>query len=149
MIDIFENTLAKHRKTTFIACHFANLDYDLARLGEVLERNPDLYADISARYAKTGPIPRFAAQFYAKHADRLVYGTDMGMDLAMYRVTFRILESLDEHFYETEQFSYHWALNGFGLDDEILKKVYRQNALALLAKDRISNTKTPAGTTNR
>jgi predicted TIM-barrel fold metal-dependent hydrolase len=132
MVDILERTVARHRNTTFVACHFANLDYDLARLGEVLERNPNLYADISARYAETGPIPRFATQFYAKHSDRLVYGTDMGFDKSMYRVTFRILESLDEHFYETEQFGYHWALNGFGLSDEILKKVYRENATWLL-----------------
>jgi predicted TIM-barrel fold metal-dependent hydrolase len=133
MIDILERTLSRHRNTTFIACHFANLDYDLARLGEVLERNPNLYADISARYAETAPIPRFAAQFYAKHADRLVYGTDMGVDTVMYRVTFRILESLDEHFYENEQFGYHWSLNGLGLDDAILQKVYHENAAKLLA----------------
>jgi uncharacterized protein len=133
MIDILERTLARHRKTTFVACHFANLDYDLGRLGEVLERNPNLYADISARYAETAPIPRFASAFYAKHADRLVYGTDMGFDLPMYRTTFRILESLDEHFYEVEQFSYHWSLNGFGLSDEILKKVYRENAGRILS----------------
>lgn len=133
MVDIFERTLARHRNTTFVACHFMNLDYDLARLGDVLERNPNLYADISARYAETGPIPRFASQFYAKHADRLVYGTDMGVDKEMYRVTFRILESLDEHFYENEQFGYHWALNGFGLNDEILKQVYHDNAAKLLA----------------
>jgi predicted TIM-barrel fold metal-dependent hydrolase len=133
MVDIFERTLARHRNTTFIACHFMNLDYDLARLGEVLERNPNLYADIAARYAETGPIPRFAAQFYAKHSDRLVYGTDMGVDKSMYRVTFRILESLDEHFYENEQFGYHWSLNGFGLNDAILKQVYHENAARLLA----------------
>lgn len=133
MIDILERTLARHRNTTFIACHFANLDYDLARLGEVLERNPNLYADISARYAETAPIPRFAAQFYAKHADRLVYGTDMGFDKPMYQTTFRILESLDEHFYEVDQFSYHWSLNGFGLSDAILKSLYHDNAAALLA----------------
>jgi uncharacterized protein len=134
MIDILERTLARHRNTTFIACHFANLDYDLSRLGEVLERNPNLYADISARYAETAPIPRFASQFYAQHADRLVYGTDMGFDKPMYRITFRILESLDEHFYEIEQFSYHWSLNGFGLDDAILKQVYHGNAAKLLAR---------------
>jgi uncharacterized protein len=133
MVDILERTVGKHRNTTFIACHFANLDYDLARLGEVLERNPNLYADISARYAETGPIPRFAAQFYARHVDRLLYGTDMGVDKEMYRVTFRILESLDEHFYEVDQFSYHWSLNGFGLSDEILKSVYHDNAAKLLA----------------
>ena len=133
MVDILERTTARHRKTTFVACHFANLDYDLAHLGEVLERNPNLYADISARYAETAPIPRFAAAFYEKHADRLVYGTDMGFDKPMYRVTFRILESLDEHFYEVDQFSYHWSLNGFGLSDAILKQVYHDNAAKLLA----------------
>jgi predicted TIM-barrel fold metal-dependent hydrolase len=134
MVDILERTAARHRNTTFIACHFANLDYDLARLGEVLERTPNLYADISARYAETAPIPRFAAQFYEKHASRLVYGTDMGFDSAMYRTTFRILESLDEHFYEIEQFSYHWPLNGFGLSDTILKQVYHDNAAKLLQR---------------
>ena len=139
MIDILERTLQKHRNTTFLACHFANLDYDLARLGEVLERNPNLFADISARYAETAPIPRFAAQFYEKHSHRLLYGTDMGMDKAMYRVTFRILESLDEHFYEIEQFSYHWSLNGFGLNDAILKQVYRDNALKLLSSRTIQH----------
>jgi predicted TIM-barrel fold metal-dependent hydrolase len=133
MIEILERTLARHRNTTFIACHFANLDYDLAHLGEVLDRNPNLYADISARYAETAPIPRFAAQFYAKHAGRLVYGTDMGFDADMYHITFRILESQDEHFYETEQFSYHWPLYGLGLSDEILQRVYRDNAAKLLA----------------
>ena len=136
MVDILERTLARHRNTTFIACHFANLDYDLARLGEVLERNPNLYADIAARYAETAPIPRFAAQFYARHAGRLVYGTDMGVDKAMYRVTFRILESLDEHFYEFEQFSYHWSLNGFGLSDAILQRVYHDNAAQLLGAQK-------------
>lgn len=133
MIEILERTVQRHSKTTFVACHFANLDYDLARLGDLFERNPNLYADISARYAETAPIPRFASQFYAKHADRLVYGTDMGFDKPMYRTTFRILETLDEHFYEIDQFGYHWSLNGFGLSDSILQQVYHDNAAKLLA----------------
>ena len=133
MIEILERTAQRHPKTTFVACHFANLDYDLARLGEVFERNPNLYADISARYAETAPIPRFASQFYTKHADRLVYGTDMGFDKPMYHTTFRILETLDEHFYEIDQFGYHWSLNGFGLSDSILQQVYHDNAAKLLA----------------
>jgi len=133
MIDILDRTLARHRSTTFIACHFANLDYDLARLGAVFDRNPNLYADISARYAETAPIPRFASRFYEKYAERLVYGTDMGFDKPMYRITFRILESLDEHFYEIEQFDYHWSLNGFGLSDHTLKQLYHANAAKLLA----------------
>jgi len=133
MVDILERTLDRHRNTTFVACHFANLDYDLTHLGEVFDRHPNLYADIAARYAETAPIPRFASQFYAKYSDRLVYGTDMGYDTSMYRITFRILESQDEHFYETDQFSYHWPLYGIGLNDEILQRVYHDNAAKLLA----------------
>ena len=133
MVDLLERAVKKHPQTTFVACHFANLDYDLTRLGELFDRNPNLYADISARYAETAPIPRFVSQFYARHADRLVYGTDMGFDKTMYRITFRILETLDEHFYESEQFGYHWSLNGFGLPDASLKRVYRENAAKILA----------------
>jgi predicted TIM-barrel fold metal-dependent hydrolase len=133
MVEILERTASRHRKTTFVACHFANLDYDLAHLGELFDRNPNLYADISARYAETAPIPRFASQFYAKYSDRLVYGTDMGFDKDMYHVTFRILESQDEHFYEIEQFGYHWPLYGLGLSDEVLQRVYHDNAAKLLA----------------
>jgi predicted TIM-barrel fold metal-dependent hydrolase len=132
MIDILERTVKKHPKTIFIACHLANLSYDLARLGALLDRYPNLYADISARYAETATIPRFVSQFYAKHAGRLVYGTDMGYEARMYRITFRVLESLDEHYYEIDRFGYHWSMNGFGLSDEILKKVYRDNAVRIL-----------------
>jgi uncharacterized protein len=137
MIEILERTVQRHPKTIFIACHFANLDYDLARLGELFDRNPNLYADISARYAETAPIPRFASQFYAKRADRLVYGTDMGFEKAMYGITFRVLESLDEHFYEIDQFGYHWSLNGFGLPDSVLRQVYRENADRLIGAARV------------
>ena len=133
MINILERTVQKHKETTFIACHFANLDYDLGSLGRLLDSNPNLYADISARYAETATIPRFTSQFYSHYADRLLYGTDMGFDKAMYGITFRILESLDEHFYEIEQFGYHWSLNGLALLDTVLQKIYHENASKLLA----------------
>lgn len=132
MIDILERAVKKHPNTVFIACHFANCSYDLSRLGTMFDKYPNLFADISARYAETAPIPRFVSHFYDKYQDRLIYGTDMGFDKNMYHITFRILETEDEHFYEAEQFGYHWALNGLGLSDTILEKVYRKNALKIL-----------------
>lgn len=136
MIDILERTLKRHPRTVFVACHFANLCYDLTRLGALLDRYPNLYADISARYAETATIPRFVSQFYRKHAGRLLYGTDMGFNKRMYQVTFRVLETADEHFYEIDQFDYHWAMNGFALPAPVLKKLYRDNALKILGKAR-------------
>ena len=133
MIDVLERAVKRHPHTTFIACHLANLDYDLARLGQLLDRYPNLQADISARYAETATIPRFAGKFYEKYQDRLLYGTDMGFDLNMYRTTFRILETSDEHFY-APMFGYHWSYSGFALPDGVLKKVYRDNALRVLKR---------------
>ena len=138
MMEILERAVKRHPGTTFIACHFANLCYDLTRLATMLDRNPNLYADISARFAETATIPRFVSRFYAKYQNRLVYGTDMGYNTAMYRITFRVLETLDEHFYETRQFGYHWSMNGFGLPDSVLKKIYRENALKILGSRRRS-----------
>lgn len=132
MINILENAVKKHPETNFIACHYANCSYDLSILGNLLDQYPNLYADIAARFAETATIPRHVNKFFEKYQDRLVYGSDMGMDKEMYKVTFRILETEDEHFYEHKLFSYHWPLNGYALSDKVLKKVYRDNALKLL-----------------
>ncbi len=120
--------------TTFIACHLANCSYDLSILGELFDTYPNLYADISARYAEIAPIPRAVKVFFEKYADRLVYGTDMGMDTSMYEITFRILETSDEHFYDKGRFSYHWPLNGLDLSDQTLEKIYGKNAEKILKR---------------
>ncbi len=134
LIDMLENAVKNHPNTTFIACHFANLSYDLNQLGALLDKYPNLWADNSARYAETATIPRFVHAFYQKYQDRLLYGTDNYFTPHMYQVTFRILETADEHFYEKNLFNYHWAYYGFDLPTPVLKKLYRQNALRLLAQ---------------
>jgi predicted TIM-barrel fold metal-dependent hydrolase len=131
MVQTLENAVQNNPKTTFVACHFVNLNHDIDRLGKMFDKYPNLYADISARYAESATIPRYMKSFYEKYQDRLVYGTDMGADTSMYRITFRVLESADEHFYEINQFGYHWALNGFDLTKEVLKKLYHDNAVKL------------------
>jgi len=132
LIQTLENAVKNNPKTTFIACHFANLNHDMAILGNLLDKYPNLYADISARYAESATIPHHMKLFFEKYQDRLLYGTDMNPDASMYRITFRVLESVDEHFYETNLFGYHWALNGFGLPKEVLKKLYHDNAVRIL-----------------
>lgn len=131
MLDRLENTVKKHPKTIFIAAHLANCCADLSVLGNFFDKYPNLYADISARYGEIAPIPKFVREFIEKYQDRIVYGTDMYFNEKFYRITFRILETTDEHFYETERFGYHWPLYGLGLSDSVLKKVYHDNASKL------------------
>ena len=131
LIQSLDKTLGKHTRTTFITCHLANLDYDLGRLAQMLDRHPNHYADISARFAETAAIPRSASQFLKKYAHRIVYGTDMPYTQEIFSTTFRIMESMDEHFYANDlyfNFNYHWPMHGFGLPDEALKKIYGETA---------------------
>jgi predicted TIM-barrel fold metal-dependent hydrolase len=132
LVTTLENAVRDNPKTVFIACHFANLMHDLDRLGKMLDTYPNFYSDISARYAETATIPRFMKSFIEKHQDKIVYGTDMGTDASMYRTTFRILETNDEHFYYISQFNYHWPLQGFGLTPDVLKKLYNTNAAGII-----------------
>ena len=124
----------QHPRTVFIACHFANCCSDLKRLGAMLDESPNLYADIGARFAEISPIPRFASSFFLQYQNRLFYGTDMDPQPEMYRVTFRLLESADEHFYPDYFSKYHWPLYGLALPEQVLKSIYRENALRLFAQ---------------
>ncbi len=134
VLATLENAVKKHPKTLFVACHFANQNTDLAKLGRLFNLYPNIYADISARYAENAPVPRYTNAFIEKYQDRLLYGTDMGFDKSMYETTFRILESNDEHFYNIELFGYHWPLYGIGLSDGALEKLYSLNAEKILQK---------------
>jgi predicted TIM-barrel fold metal-dependent hydrolase len=134
VVETLARAVARHRRTIFIACHFANCCSDLDRLGAMLDQYPNLNADMGARFAEIAPIPRFMTHFFQKYQDRLVYGTDMDPAPEMYRVTFRILESSDEHFYPAYFSQYHWPLYAFSLPDPVLKKIYRVNALRVLGE---------------
>ena len=128
LIVSLENAVKNNPETIFIACHLANCCSNLGILGKLLDKYPNLYADIAARYGEIAPIPRYTHDFIEKYQDRILYGTDMGTDLEMYTTTFRILETADEHFYKQQMFNYHWPLYGLSLGDKILKKIYRDNA---------------------
>ena len=139
LIKSLDAVLKRHPKTVFIACHLANLDYDLTRLSQMLDRSPNLFVDIAARFAETAAIPRFASQFIKKYANRVTYGTDMPYTQQIFSTTFRVMESVDEHFYEQDlffNFNYHWPMHGFGLPDDVLKKVYRETALRAFKQAR-------------
>ena len=132
LVATLEHAVRDNPGTLFIACHLANCNSDLGKLGRLFDAYPNLYADVAARYAEFSPIPRYAKAFMEKYANRIVYGTDMGNDSSMYRLTFRILETADEHFYEHGRFSYPWPLHGLDLNEATLKKIYPDNALRIM-----------------
>lgn len=136
LVATLERAVKQNPQTTFIACHLANCCSNLSMLGKLFDSYPNLYADIAARYGEIAPIPRYVHAFMERYSSRLVYGTDMGTSKDMYHITFRILETADEHFYQQDIFDYHWPLYGLALTDGTLKKLYQQNAKKLLMTGR-------------
>ena len=97
LIGIRDKLLARHPKTTFIACHLGNQGNDLATLSKELDKFPNLYLDISARDYEVGRVPRAAVKFLTKYRGRVAFGTDMGRENRMYQAWWRLLETADEN----------------------------------------------------
>ncbi len=133
VVATLERAVKKHPRTIFVACHLANCCSDLPRIGSMLDECPNLFIDIGARFAELSPIPRTVSAFFNRYQNRILYGTDMGPEPEMYRVTFRLLETADEHFYPVYFRKYHWPMHAWALPDAVLKKVYRDNALRVFS----------------
>jgi predicted TIM-barrel fold metal-dependent hydrolase len=123
-----DRMLAKHPRTTFVAAHLGNQGNDLASLGKVLDSYSNLYVDISARDYEIGREPRFALKFLTHYQDRVLFGTDMGRDEAMYRGWWRLLESADEFI----PGRLWWRLYALETPSPVLEKLYSRNARKVL-----------------
>ena len=101
----------------------------------VNDANPNVHVDIAARIGELGRQPYSTRAFFLRYQDRILFGSDLAPDPDMYAVHYRFLETLDESFdYGTgvvpEQG--RWQIHGIGLPDEVLRKVYADNARRLL-----------------
>lgn len=126
----------RHPRTTFVAAHVAEKSEDLGYVGWLLDENPNLLVDIGARTSELGRQPYAAREFFIKYADRILFGTDLVPKTEMYRLHFRFLETADEYFDYPSHASRQgrWQIYGVFLPDDVLRKVYRENALKLLEK---------------
>jgi hypothetical protein len=140
-----DRTFAKHPKTTFVALHVGHWAENLAAVGEMLDKFPNVHVEIGARIGELGRQPRTAARFFDRYQDRVLFGTDavplgtetpqqvFGEDL--YRIYYRFLETEDEYFdYAPARVppQGRWRIYGLGLREQILRKVYYENAQRIL-----------------
>lgn len=126
--------IARHPGTTFVGAHIGESSEDLAAVAALLEQFPNFYVDLSARAAELGRQPYTARKFFLKYADRILFGADLLPDVEMYRLYYRFLETDDEYFDYPSHASRQgrWKIYGIHLSDDVLRKVYRENALKLL-----------------
>ena len=132
-----DRMFAKHPHTTFVALHMANWPENLDYVSHLLDTLPNVMVEFGAREAELGRQPRRAREFFVKYQDRIMFGTDNGMDEAMYRNHFRWLETGDEYF---DYWGYpgqgRWKIYGMELPDSVLEKIYHKNAERIFGQFR-------------
>jgi predicted TIM-barrel fold metal-dependent hydrolase len=134
LLEQRDRVFARHPGTTFIAAHVAESGENLERAAAMLDAYPNVLVDISARASELGRQPYSAREFFLRFQDRILFGTDLPPDISMYRLYYRFLETADEYFeYPTHASRQgRWNIYGLRLPDDVLRQVYRENALRLL-----------------
>jgi predicted TIM-barrel fold metal-dependent hydrolase len=139
--------MLRHPETQFVCAHVAEAE-DLAYVSECMDSHLNMHVDISARIGELGRQPRTARRFFEQYQDRILFGTDAipnGYDYPqqifgerLYEIYYRFLETEDEYFdYAPARIppQGRWRIYGIGLPDDILRKVYYENAARLLGLD--------------
>ncbi|QDS96579.1 Amidohydrolase [Roseimaritima multifibrata] len=127
--------IARHPKTQFIAAHLGSHGEDLQHVAQWLDKYPNLSVDPASRINELGRQPYTAREFLIRYADRVVFGTDGPWPEARVRYYWRFFETRDESFpYSEKEFPPQgfWRIYGVDLPDEVLKKIYRDNAARLI-----------------
>ena len=145
ILEARNRVLERHPKTQFIVLHVGNDAENLPYVAECMDRFPNMHVEMGARIGELGRQPRMSRKFFDKYQDRILFGTDAvphGTDTPqqvftdkLYEIYYRFLETEDEYFdYAPARVppQGRWRIYGLGLPDEILKKVYHENAARLL-----------------
>ena len=82
LLEARNRVFARHPNTTFISLHMGwpeKLDW----VAQMLDQYPNVMVEFGAREAELGRQPRQTREFFLKHQDRIMFGTDNGMDEEM------------------------------------------------------------------
>ncbi len=117
-----------HPGTTFIGAHFAYYGHDLQAGAALLDRLPNVVFEVSAVLYEFGRAPRASREFFVKYQDRILFGKDSYAP-GEFPYYWRVFETDDEYFDYYRDYHASWKLYGMYLPDEVLRKVYFENAL--------------------
>jgi predicted TIM-barrel fold metal-dependent hydrolase len=147
----FERRVKRSKDTTIIGVHFGNAPEEPARVGRMLDECPNYYVDTAARVPELGRRAAEVRSVILAHPDRVLFGTDLqvGEDMLVlgagpsrghsrkdvdhfFLSTWRFFETADRGFSHPTPIQGNWTIDGIGLPEDVLHKLYHGNAERLL-----------------
>ena len=138
ILESLESLIARRSDVTWIGAHVLCAAEDLSWVDRILTTYPNAYADVAARIAELGRVPRATRDLLERHPDRFVFGTDaFPPDAATYAVHRRFFETADEAFpYDADPDETpsqgRWTISGLSLSDDALAGPYSANARRII-----------------
>ena len=138
LIEALEALIARRADVTWIGAHVLCDAEDPSRVARMLDTYPNAYADVAARIAELGRVPRATQALIEAHPDRFLFGVDaFPPDPVDYAVMRRFFETADEHFpYDADPDAPpsqgRWTVSGVELSPPALEALYRGNARRLI-----------------
>jgi predicted TIM-barrel fold metal-dependent hydrolase len=123
-----DRMFAANPRTRYIGAHFAYYGHNLPGAAQLLDRLPNVVLEVSAVLYEFGRQPRAAREFFIKYQDRILFGKD-SYSPEEFPYYWRVFETADEYFDYYRDYHATWKLYGMDLPDQVLKKIYYQNAL--------------------
>lgn len=140
----------------FVAVHVAGYSENLKAVSSWLDQLPNLSIDTAARIGELGKHDsREGHDFFTRYQDRIMFGTDLALweecevqgagpckDFTMkenhhfYDIHWRYFQTNDKQFDHPTPIQGNWKIDGIGLDDEVLKKIYWDNSFRFYNLER-------------
>ena len=150
------NVIKAFPSLKFQCVHGANYSENIKVVDQWMDEMPNMYVDTSARLGELGRHPsKEGKAFFEKHQDRLMFGTDrvFGIngdvqgagpekmfsseeDKQFYDIHWRYFQSTDTQFDHPTPIQGNWKIDGIGLSQSALKKLYWDNAYDLYGLKR-------------
>ena len=150
------NVIRAFPTLNFQCVHGANYSENLAAIDAWMEEMPNMYVDTSARLGEFGRHPaQEGHDFFEKHQDRLMFGTDRVFgtegdvqgagptkmfsseeDQTFYDIHWRYFQTNETQFDHPTPIQGNWKIDGIGLSEATLKKLYWDNAYSLYKLER-------------
>lgn len=137
-----ERRLAKHPDLTFVGLHLASLEWSVEKVADWLDMHPNAGVDLAERVChlqhQAVNERSTVLDFITRYQDRIIYGSDQIDDnkkvpAGEMQSTIREKWHREFRFFAEDSDQTAWNVDqpfrGLGLPDEILRKLFRENAI--------------------
>jgi predicted TIM-barrel fold metal-dependent hydrolase len=150
------NVYKKFSGIKFVSVHVGGYSENIKEVARWLDEIPNLSIDTAARIGELGKHPwEEGHQFFNKYQDRIMFGTDIAFwencevqgagpckdftleeNRKFYNIHWKYFQTRERQFDHPTPIQGNWKIDGIGLDTDVLKKIYWDNAYRFYKLDR-------------